>query len=511
MNQLKLKLIIAAVAILVVGALGGYLLAQWSAQPEGAATQGAATQQGERKVLYWHDPMVPSAKFDKPGKSPFMDMQLVPVYADEEGGAAVKVSPVVTQNLGIRLGTVEKMALRPTLAAVGSVAFDEHLIEVVQARVEGYVTRLHVKAPLERVRRGQPLADILAPAWLEAQEEYLALLDAQSTRGQAIRDAARQRLTVLAVPESTIRGLDTERKTNATATLVAPIDGVVAELAVREGAAFMPGAALFRINGLKSVWVNAQIPEAQVSMVSMGSTVTARATAWPGVTFKGRVEALLPDVDLQTRTLPVRIVIENPEFKLAPGMFVSLDFEGKSDQEQLVVPSEAIIMTGEHNVVIVARGGGGFDVAEVSPGMEAEGKTAILSGLEEGQSIVLSGQFLIDSEASLKSTVSRLSTAVESSAAQEETAAAPEDARSLHLTEGSITAITPDAITIAHGPVPSLNWGAMTMSFKPPVKMPSAQLKVGDRVSFSFAPAAQGQFQIDSITLLDEREAETKP
>lgn len=508
MNQLRAKLIIAAVAILIVGAVGGY----WFAQQRSPSSDASdAAQGGERKVLYWHDPMVPSAKFDKPGKSPFMNMQLVPVYADEEGGAAVKVSPIVSQNLGIRLATVERMVLQPRLAAVGSVAFDEHLIEVVQARVEGYVTRLHVKAPLDRVRRGQPLADILAPAWLEAQEEYLALLDAQSGRGQAVRDAARQRLTVLGVPQNTIRGLDTERKTNATATLVAPIDGVVSELAVREGAAFMPGAALFRISGLKTVWVNAQVPEAQVSMIAMGSSVTARATAWPNATFKGRVEALLPDVDLQTRTLPVRIVIENPQFKLAPGMFVSLDFEAKAEQEQLVIPSEAIIMTGERNVVIVAREGGGFDVAEVALGTEAEGKTAILSGLEEGQSIVSSGQFLIDSEASLKSTVSRLSTAVESQAPREEAAAKAEDARSLHLTEGTITAITPEAITIAHGPVPSLKWGAMTMSFKPPAKMPSAQLKVGDRVSFSFASTAQAEFQIDSITLLDETEAEPRP
>ena len=311
----------------------------------------------------------------------------------------------------MRLGSVEKTVLQPKLPAVGSVAFDEALLEVVQARVEGYVTRLRVKAPLERVRRGQPLAEIVAPAWLEAQEEYLALLDAQSAQGQAIRAAARQRLTVLGVPERTIRDLNSQRKVNASATLTAPIDGVVTELAVREGAAFMPGAALFRINGLKTVWVNAQIPEAQVSMVAMGSAVTARATAWPGATFKGRVSALLPDVDPQTRTLPVRIVIENPELKLAPGMFVTLAFEGKAGEAQLVVPSEAIIMTGERNVVIVAAPGGGFDVAEVTVGAEAQGKTAILSGLETGQTIVLSGQFLIDSEASLKSTVSRLSTA----------------------------------------------------------------------------------------------------
>jgi Cu(I)/Ag(I) efflux system membrane fusion protein len=281
----------------------------------------------------------------------------------------------------------------------------------MQARVEGYVTRLRVKAPLARVRRGQPLAEIVAPAWLEAQEEYLALLDAQSGRGQAIRAAARQRLSILGIPESTIRELESQRKADASATLVAPIDGVLTELGVREGAAFMPGAALFRINGLETVWVHAQVPEAQISMIPVGSSVTVNATAWPDARFAGRVVALLPDVDAQTRTLPVRIVIENADFKLAPGMFVSLEFEGKAEQEQLVVPSEAVIMTGERNVVIVARQGGGFDVANVTLGAETDGRTAILSGLEEGQEIVLSGQFLIDSEASLKSSVSRLSPA----------------------------------------------------------------------------------------------------
>ena len=407
MNQLHVKLVAAAIALLIVGAAGGYWMARQRTEP----TAASATAQGDRKVLYWHDPMVPNARFDKPGKSPFMDMSLVPVYEDEAGGAAVPVDPVVSQNLGIRLGTVEKAVFQPKLPAVGSVAFDERLLEVVPARVDGYVTRLHVKAPLQHVRRGEPLADIVAPAWLEAEEEYLALLDAQSDRGVAIRDAARRRLTVLGVPEAAISALEKERKTNASATLIAPIDGVVTELAVREGIAFTSGTVLFRINGLQTVWVNAQIPEAQVSMITPGSAVTARATAWPGAQFKGKVAALLPEVDQQTRTLPVRVVVENAETKLAPGMFVSLEFAGQSEHEQLVVPSEAVIMTGERSVVIVAREGGGFDVAEVTVGADAQGNSAILSGLEAGQKIVLSGQFLIDSEASLKSTVSRLSTA----------------------------------------------------------------------------------------------------
>jgi Cu(I)/Ag(I) efflux system membrane fusion protein len=406
-------ILIALLATLLAGAALGYWLAEGRAPDTGdAANQTGAPSpaQGERQVLYWYDPMKPDVKFDKPGQSPYMDMPLVPRYADEAGAAAVRIDPSIAQNLGIRTGKVEMAAIAPRLAAVGSVAFDERLLEVVQARVQGSVTHLHVKAPLERVRRGQPLAEILAPEWRAAQEEYLALLGAESERAGPIRDAARERLVVLGVPDPIIRRIEETRKVVATTSLFAPADGVVTELAVREGAAFMSGAPLFRINGLGSVWVNAEVPEAQVAAIPPGSAIEATATAWPGVTFEGRVAALLPEVDRETRTLRVRIAIDNPERKLAPGMFVSLDFAGQAGEPQLVVPSEAVIVTGERSVVIVERADGGFDVAEVTTGAEADGKTAILSGLSEGQSIVLSGQFLIDSEASLNSAVNRLET-----------------------------------------------------------------------------------------------------
>jgi Cu(I)/Ag(I) efflux system membrane fusion protein len=404
------KWIALALALFVLGAAGGYWLAHRQAASSTApmASGTAATQTG-RKILYWHDPMVPGVKFNQPGKSPYMDMPLVPVYADEaNAGGEVRVNPSVVQNLGIRLGRVERTAIQSRLHAVGNVAFDERLLEVVQARVDGYVTRLQVKAPMERVRRGQPLAEILAPQWLEAEQQYLALLDAKAESAQNLRDAARQRLVVLGVPDATIRAVEATHKTNATTTVVAPIDGVVTELGVRQGAAFMSGASLFRINGLSSVWANAQIPEAKVSVIPVGSTVEAHATAWPGTAFKGRLIALLPEVDPQTRTLTARVALDNPDRRLSPGMYVTLDFTGPESEPQLVVPSEAIIATGERNVVITARDDGGFDVANVTTGTEQDGHTTILSGLTDGQSIVLSGQFLIDSEASLKSTVNRL-------------------------------------------------------------------------------------------------------
>jgi Cu(I)/Ag(I) efflux system membrane fusion protein len=401
------KLIVVAAATLTLGVAIGLGISQLGGSDSHVAST-KAPDKTERKILYWHDPMSPGVKFDKPGKSPFMDMDLVPVYADEQTAAAVQIDPAVAQNLGIRLGRVEQTAALLALDVVGSVTLDERLVEVVQARVQGYVTRLHVKSTLETVRRGQAIAEILAPEWLEAQQDYIALLDADGDRAKAIRAAARERLGVLGVPEGTIQQLEKQRKADASTTIYAPIDGVVTELAVREGAAFMPGAPLVRINGLRTVWVNAQVPEAQVALVHEGMPVQARATAWPDVTFKGEVISLLPDVDPQTRTLTARVAIDNRDKKLAPGMFASLHFESTESAQQLVVPSEAVIRTGARDIVIVARDQGGYDIAEVKVGTEAGGRTTILSGLEVDQSIVLSGQFLIDSEASLKSTLDRL-------------------------------------------------------------------------------------------------------
>jgi membrane fusion protein, copper/silver efflux system len=212
---------------------------------------------------------------------------------------------------------------------------------------------------------------------------------------------------VLGVPESSIRRLESERKTTASTTIYSPADGVIAELGVREGASFMAGAPLFRINSLRKVWAVAQVPEAQVGAVVPGATVKVRATARPGEEFDGRVIAILPDVDAATRTLPVRVEIDNSRSRLVPGMFASLDFLTPASAPQLLVPSEAVIMTGERSVVIVSRDEG-FDVVDVKLGAEFNGKSSVLSGLSEGQTVVLSGQFLIDSEASLRSTVSRL-------------------------------------------------------------------------------------------------------
>ena len=401
MSSLKWMMTTLAVAVLSA-ALGYGLATHTPSEP--------AQSPGERKVLYWHDPMKPEVKFDKPGKSPFMDMQLVPVYADNGAEAVgVAISANAQQNLGIRLGKVEKAAIVSRTIAVGTVRYDERDLVLVQTRVSGFVTRLQVRAALDHVRRGQTLAEITAPAWNEGEAEYLALLRSESPASASLREAARQKLLVIGVPETAIRALEKSRSVSTTTSVRAPIDGVVTELGLREGATFDAGAVLFRLNGTASVWVDAQVPETQVHAIAPGAKVEIRALGLPGAVFPGRVQAILPQIDPTTRTIGVRIAIANSAGQLRPGMFVQSSFMGPAGAPQLWVPSEAVIVTGERNVVIVKRPDGSFDVAHVTVGSEADGKTTILAGLSEGQSIVLSGQFLIDSEASLKSAVNRLS------------------------------------------------------------------------------------------------------
>jgi Cu(I)/Ag(I) efflux system membrane fusion protein len=388
--------VVIGAALLLAGVAGGYWLAR---QPKADA----------RKVLYWHDPMVPNARFDKPGKSPFMDMRLVPVYADEAGkDSGINVAANITQSLGVRSGRVERVSVQSKITAVGAIAFNDELLEVVAARAEGVVTRLYVHAPFEQVRRGQPLVEISSPAWIEAQQEYLSLLDAQSEVGRALRAAARKRLVVIGIPEATIENIDSKRTVAGAIALVAPIAGVINELSVREGSAVVPGMPLLRINGLESVWINARIPESQRAKAVVGSQVEAVAVAWPGITFPGKLIAIQPQVEAESRTITARILLQNSDRRLAPGMFVSVNMMADARGSQLTVPDEAVIATGERNVVITTDGNGQFGAAKVVTGGSQDGRTVILDGLQEGQAIVLSGQFLIDSEASLKTTLERL-------------------------------------------------------------------------------------------------------
>src|SRR5256714_3287152 len=225
-----------------------------------------------RRVLYWHDPMVPGQRFDKPGKSPFMDMQLVPVYEDA-GAGGVSVDPRMQQSLGVRTAAVTKGAVTPVVEAVGSVAYNERDVAVVQARSNGFVEKLYVRAPLDPVRKGQPLAELYVPDWVAAQEEYLSARRLAGTRMESLIEGARQRMRLAGMSEEQIRQVESTGKVQARLVTHAPIDGVVAELGAREGMTVMSGAPLYRINGLRTVWVNAEVRESEAGQVKVGNTV----------------------------------------------------------------------------------------------------------------------------------------------------------------------------------------------------------------------------------------------
>jgi membrane fusion protein, copper/silver efflux system len=369
-------------------------------------------------------------------------------------------------------------------------------VALVQARSNGFVEKLYVRAPLDPVRQNQPLAEIYVPEWVAAQEEYLSAKRIAATGLgdllEGLQEGARQRMRLAGMSEDQIRLVESTGTVHARFTVNAPITGVVTELGAREGMTVMAGAALFRINGLSTVWINAEVPENIAAQVRPGNPVEARTPALPGTTFKGRVNAILPEVNLATRTLKVRIEVANSNGRLVPGMFATVNFAPAAKKEMLLVPTEAVIQTGKRSVVMVAQGDGRFVPVDVEVGVETGGQTEIRSGLEAGQKVVVSGQFLIDSEASLRGTATRMSDAPapENAAARSQT----------HRAEGKIERVGKDAVTISHGAIPSLEWEPMTMDFKLPANGLPGNIAVGDTVTFEIRENKEGMFEITTIS-----------
>ncbi len=394
--------------VVAVSAASGYWLASQvrkSSSPATTAVAGTAQGTG-RKILYWYDPMQPERHFDRPGKSPFMDMALTPRYADESAAIeGVRISSAVTQNLGLRLATVERGVVPQSIDAVGTVGFNQRNVAIVQTRTGGFVSRVYDRAPGDVVSRGAPLADLLVPEWAGAQSEFLALL---ASGDQQLIDAARQRLVLLGMPDELILQVQASGRPQATVTIGTPLGGVIDSLDVRPGMTMASGATLARINGLDTVWLEAAVPEAQGSLTGLGKYVDLELAAYPAEKFRGRVIAILPEASAESRTVRIRIEIPNPSGRLRPGMFARAHVLLAGTESTLLVPSEAIIRTGTRTVVIVAGSGDRFEPREIQTGAEGQGRTAVSSGLSAGERVVASGQFLIDSEANLRGVLARM-------------------------------------------------------------------------------------------------------
>lgn len=492
----------AALAVLLATA-GGYRLTTGNHASEGGGKggviDGVVQDASGRRVKYWFDPMVPAERYNAPGKSS-MNMDLMPKYMDEAGDSGIAVSNRVQQNLGIRTTRVEYANLSPSVVVVGRVEVDERRIVAVQTLTPGYVEQLNVRAVGERISAGSRVASVYSPELLGAQQEYTALLRiGRSTITPDLQRATRQRLTLLGLPEGTIRNLDRGGKPQRTYGVFAPRSGVVTEIGARPGARVEVGQSILTLADLSQVLVVAEVPEVSLGQVKVGQPVQISFSSYPGEVRQGRVDYIFPTLDPEARTGRVRVVLPNGDGSLKIGMFANLTISGSSTNA-LVVPSEAVISTGKRNVVIVQRNGS-FIPVEVQLGRTVGEKTEIQRGLAQNDVVVVSGQFLIDSEASLAGLIERLSRGQPAATQPQPTpmsmSGGPQPQNQSNLIEGKGVIKSLDTaganVTLAHGPLPAIGWPAMTMTF--PVQNASLLRghKAGERVTFAFSKPDAGK------------------
>ncbi len=373
---------------------------------------------GERKVLYWYDAMNPTYRSNKPGLAPD-GMQLVPKYADEEEGmkdmpvGTVKISPTKQQLIGVRTGTVQREQLTRTIRTVAQVHVDETKIARIHVKIAGWVEKVYVDFVGKLVKQGDPLFSLYSPELVSTQQEYLIARRGQQYLGespysevaqgaQSLLRAARDRLRLWDISEDQIKKLEETGEVSRTMTLYSPIDGFVMRRNLYERVYVNPETELYEIADLSTIWVNAEIYEYEVPYVRAGQQATMRLSYFPGKTYSGKVTYVYPTLDPVTRTVKVRLEFPNRELELKPDMFAEVQLQ-ISYGNQIVVPQEAVLDSGTEQVVFVAHGDGYFEPRKIQMGPRLEDRIIVLAGLRPGETIVTSGNFLIDSESRLKS------------------------------------------------------------------------------------------------------------
>ncbi len=436
-----------------------------------------ALAEEEKEILYWVAPMDPNYRRDKPGKSP-MGMDLIPVYAGEDdGGSTVTISPSVVQNLGIRTARAELSRLWRAIDTVGYVDYDESKVSHIHLRTSGWIEDLVVRSEGERVKKGERLFDLYSPELVNAQEEFVTAL---SSGNKGLIRASRERLSALGVSDSQIRRLQKTRKVQQRISVYAPQDGVVSTLPVREGMYVKPSMRVMTLGDLSSVWVLAEVFERQVNWVKVGQPAEVTMSFIPGESWEGEVEYIYPSLDPKTRTLKVRLRFDNPGEQLKPNMYANVKIYGGPKDNVIVIPIEALIRTGRSERVILSLGDGKFEAREVVSGIESGDYVEIKSGLNDGEKIVVSGQFLIDSEASMRASLMRMSE-------PDKAGDADTDGASKTATgTGVVKAIMADQgkINLQHDPIDALGWPSMTMDFVLDEGVDVSGLTVDEEVMF---------------------------
>jgi len=474
MNKTTHSIIFLSIGLFIGGGIAALLDFSSGNQPD----DQTSTPSKERDPLYWVALMDPNYRRDGPGKSP-MGMDLVPVYQEEidiSAAGTVKISPEVINNLGVRTALIERKSLMNDIKTVGYVAYDENTLIHIHPRTEGWIESLYVKSSGERVNAGQALYSLYSPTLVNAQEELLLALD----RGnQRLIRAAEDRLKALQLPEHAIKQLKKRKRVSQTIIFFAPNTGVVGHLNVREGFFIKPSQNIMSIGSLDEVWVEAEVFERQAPLVQPGAPVTMTLNYLPGSTWRGAVDYVYPVVNKKNRTVKVRMRFINESGELKPNMFAEVVIHGSKQNNVLLAPKESLIRTGTMNRLVLSLGEGRFKSVMVKTGRFDDNNIEILSGVEAGDKVVTSAQFLIDSESSKSSDFSRMEEPQQNSKKQ-----IPESAD----VEGTINSISMEerTINISHGAIQKWKHPVMSMDFKLDETLNMEELKVGMRVHFSF-------------------------
>lgn len=529
-NSTKKTLGIVLAAALITGVATYFLTIQVRSGHENLSDRNEAeitdslAMPDDREPLYWVAPMDPNYQRDEPGKSP-MGMDLIPVYASEAGGVdegigTIRISPDVVNNLGVRTSPVERRELNAEITTVGYVQYDEDQLIHVHPRVEGWVETLFVKAEGDPIEAGEPLYQLYSPPLVNAQEELLLAIGRGNPR---LIEAAEERLKALQIDDKVIDEIKRAGSVQQQITFYSPMSGVVDNLNIREGFYVQPGTTLLSIGSLDQVWVEAEVFERQAALVELGLPVSMTLDYLPGREWQGEVDYIYPSLDNKSRTLRVRLRFDNADGLLKPNMYAQVVIQVALDAPVLAVPRDAVIRTGNQNRLVLALGEGYYKSIAVDLGRVTQEYVEILNGVEEGEAVVTSAQFLLDSESSKTSDFKRLhhgDSDTEISAKSNVVTndgntnshddnmsdmVGDEDAETVWV-EAEIKSVTPETrvLSAEHEPVPQWQWPSMTMNFFVAEEVDFNQLQAGTQLHMQIGMRADGQYEISAVHIMSQ-------
>ena len=487
----------ALLGVLAVGLTTGYFVSQWRMHSSGmTANTKEKPAKKERKIKYWVAPMDPKYRRDKPGKSP-MGMDLVPVYesadSTNDDKNAIKIAPRVVNNLGVVTAKAHFQKLSREINTVGYVSANEDNIENVHSYIDGWIRNLRVTAVGDTVKKGQVLFDLYSPSLVNAQQEFVLAL---KNNNRQLIEASKKKLITLGLNQQQITTLASSRRVRQEIAIYSETDGVISKLAIRDGMYIKPDKELMVIEDLSSVWVRVEVYEKEADWVKVNQIAVATFPGLPGKQWQGDVVYVYPTLDKTTHTLAVRLQFPNPNLTLKPDMYASVKIFVPQDKKSLVIPRQAVIMTGSGNHVILSLGKGQFKPQMVTLGDESHGMVVIEKGLNSGDEVVVSGQFLIDSESNLSEAFKRLNPHKDHSSHQH----VKNEPNQSHLSTILAIKVQKRRLTITHQPIESLGMPEMVMELPVKEGIDLDKFKVNQRVKIKLQKVSPNHYQIIEIS-----------